>query len=134
MRKVDPPMIERWELPEGEFPEAITIDGMQFHRAIRKQPYEGVIEQYREAVPKNSAHLFVTNDGHWIIDHIDEYNPDLGFPVRHFIVDHPRGGSVLVAGLGVLGLAGSALVGLGEKNNAKETDGRSSRERNSGSR
>lgn len=122
MRKVDPPMIEKWELPEGEFPDVITIDGMTFHRAIRKQGYEGVIEQYREAVSRNSAHLFVTNDGRWIIDHIDEYNPDMGHPLRHFIVDHPRGGSVVIAGLGALGVAGSVLVGLGEKNRGQSND------------
>lgn len=116
MYKVEPPIIERWELPEGEFPDSIEIEGKTFHRAIRKQPYEGVIEQYREAVPRESMHLLITSDGNWVIDHVDEYNPDLGFPLRHFIVDHPRGGSLVVAGLGALGVAGSVLVGLGEKN------------------
>jgi len=122
MYKVDPPIIEKWELPEGEFPDSIEIEGRMFHRAIRKQPYEGIIEQYREAVPKESMHLLVTGDGRWIIDHVDEYNPDLGFPMRHFIVDHPRGSSLVVGGLGVLGVIGSTLVGLGEKNRGAKTN------------
>jgi len=121
MFPVDPPIIERWELPEGEFPETIVIDGDTFVRAVRQQGYEGVICQYRQAVPRNSAHLFVMKDGHWMIDHIDEYNPDMGFPVRHFVVDHPAGKGVLLAGAGLLGLGGAALYGAKkEKTNGNE--------------
>lgn len=117
MLPVDPPIIERWELPEGEFPDTIVIEGESFARAIRTQPYDGVIAQYRAMVPRNSAHLFVLNDGRWMIDHIDEYNPDMGYPLRHFIVDHPKGKGFLVAGAGLIGLAGAALYGESKKGN-----------------
>jgi len=130
MRNIEPPIIEQWTY-DG-FPETIELEGTTFHRAIRKQPYEGVIEQYREMVPRQSMHLLVMGDGRWVIDHVDEYNPDMGHPVRHFLVDHPRGKSVLVAGFGVLGVLGSALVGLGEENNAKKTSSPNPGERNSG--
>lgn len=115
MIPVDPPIVESWELPEGEFPDVIEIDGKTFHRAIRQQGYDGVICQYREMVPRQSAHLFVMNNGTWQINHIDEYNPDMGYPVRHFIVDHPAGKGVLVAGAGLLGIGGATLVGAQKK-------------------
>lgn len=113
MYPVKPPITDVWEFDEP--PEAVEIDGKVFHRAIRAQPYEGVILQYREAVPRNSAHLLVKQDGYWIIDHVDEYNPDMGHPLRHFVVDHPKGQGTLVAGAGVIGLIGAALFGESRK-------------------
>lgn len=114
MYKVEPPITDRWEFGD-EFPEAFELDGKVFELAIRKQPYDGVIAQYREAVPRDSAHLLVLNNGMWVIDHVDEYNPDRGHPLKHFIVDHPKGKGTLVAGAGLLGLAGAALVGTAQR-------------------
>lgn len=114
MYPVDPPIVEPWEFPEGDFPDSIIIDGRVFHRAIRAQPYDGVIAQYREAVPRHSAHLLVY-PGQYVIDHVDEYNPDMGHPFRHFVKDHPRGKATIVTGAGLIGLAGAALFGEAKK-------------------
>lgn len=119
MYRVDPPITDKWEFGE-DFPEAFELDGKVFERAIRTQPYQDVIVQYREAVPRDSAHLLVMNNGMWVIDHVDEYNPDRGFPFRHFVVDHPKGKGTLVAGAGLLGLAGAALCGVAER--GKQSD------------
>lgn len=110
MYTIEPEIKEPW-IYGDEFPPSIEIDGKVFNRAIRQQPYDGVIAQYREAVPRDSMHLLVMQDGTWVIDHVDEYNPDMGHPVRHFIIDHPAGKSLLVAGVGVLGVAGAAVFG-----------------------
>ena len=118
MKLIEPPVVEPWDFAPGDFPDHIEIDGLVFNRAIRQQGYDGVICQYRQAVPRDSAHLLVLNDGRYVIDHIDSYNPDMGYPVRHFVVDHPMGKSVIVAGVGVLGVVGSVLAGLADKNNS----------------
>lgn len=115
MYPIEPAITGPWLLEPGDFPEVIEIEGQAFTRAIRKQPYEGVIEQYRAAVPRDSAHLLVLEDGSYLIDHVDEYNPDMGAPLRHWVVDHPRGKATIVAGLGVVGLVGSALYGEAKK-------------------
>ena len=117
MYPIDPPISEAWSL--DEFPDLITIEGREFRRAVRKQPYDGCIEQYRETVPRESMHLLVMNNGMWVIDHVDEYNPDMGHPFRHFLVDHPRGKGVVVAGAGAAGLIASALVGVAQKGKGK---------------
>lgn len=109
MFPIDPPIREPW--PEQGFPDIIEIDGQTFARALRKQPYTGVIEQYRATVPRDSAHLLVLDDGTYQIDHVDEYNPDMGYPVRHWAVDHPKGIATLLLGGGALGLAGAAMYG-----------------------
>lgn len=121
MRLIEPPIQEVWTLGD-HFPESIEIEGTTFMRALRAQPYEGVIAQYREGVPRNSMHLLVMNDGSWVIDHVDEYNPDMGYPIRHFIVDHPAGKSLLVAGVGLVGVAGAVIAGA-MQNKAVKDDG-----------
>lgn len=100
---------ERGLWPYSDFPDAVEIDGNVFVKAIRKQPYAGVIEQYRQETPEDSAHLMVLESGIWVIDHVDEYNPDLGHPVKHFMVDHPIGrvltytaGGVVAMGLAII--------------------------------
>ena len=120
MKRIEPAIIEKWELPSGEFPEFIEIAGTMFQRSVRSQPYEGVIEQYREMVPRDSMHLLVMQDGEFCIDHIDEYNPDMGYPLRHLIVDHPQGVAMVVAGVGTLGVLGSAMVGAIQSRKVKE--------------
>lgn len=113
MYPVDPPLIGPWEF--SDFPDTIELEGKVFALAERSQPYEGVIAQYREMVPLESAHLFVTERGEWVIDHIDQYNPDMGYPLRHLVFDHPKGTGLLLMGAGVVGLAGSALAGIASK-------------------
>jgi len=108
MYKVDPPIEGQW--PFEGFPEAVTIDDTLFVKAIRKQAYDGVAEQYRQDTPKDSAHLLVKDDGTYIIDHVDEYNPDRGFPARHWLVDHPKGVATAVMGAGALGVIASSLM------------------------
>lgn len=129
MYLIEPPVSDVW--PHGQdFPDVFEIDGHTFHRAIRSQPYEGVICQYREAVPRDSMHLLVMNDGQYVIDHVDQYNPDMGFPVRHFLIDHPAGKPLLVAGVGILGVAGAAIFGKLEADQRGQatSDGRHTKE------
>ena len=85
------------------FPERVFLDGVLFEKARWRQPYEGVVEQYREATERNSRHLKVYENGVWQIDHVDGENPDRGNPIKHFFEDHPYGGAAAV-GLVVLGL------------------------------
>lgn len=105
MLPLEVPEYGPWPL-EG-FPDALELGGVFYHRAIRKQWYRGVLEQYREAVPRDSAHLLVLDDGNWIVDHLDSYNPDMGYPVRHFLKDHPIGRGLIFTGtgLGMLAIA-----------------------------
>jgi len=109
MYMIEPPVSDTWMFGQ-DFPDHFEIDGHTFHRAIRTQPYEGVLAQYREAVPRDSMHLLVMGDT-YVIDHVDSYNPDMGFPVRHFLIDHPAGKPLLIAGVGILGVAGAAVFG-----------------------
>jgi hypothetical protein len=95
-------------------PEVIRVHGRQFRRANWKQDYPDVVEQYRETTPQNSMHLKVLANGTYVIDHIDEDNPDMGRPVPHFFNDHPLGrflkGAAIAGGL-VGGLT-MCVVGL----------------------
>jgi hypothetical protein len=84
-----------WTLPN--FPERVTMNARSFRKAWWRQPYDGVVEQYREEQTRNSMHLKVYGDGRWVVDHIDEDNPDLGRPVEHFFSDHPVGKFIKVA-------------------------------------
>lgn len=107
-----------WTISDGvrlSFPDEVQVNGVQFRRAKWKEAKPGVVEQYRQAVERSSRHLLVFGDGRWIIDHVDEINPDMGddtAPVRHFVTDHPLGqglfGLALAAGvvLVIAGLAG----------------------------
>ncbi len=102
------PMQGRWS-PAG-FPEYVFLDGVRFRKARWRQPYDGVVEQYRQDVPRMSAHLKVYADGRWEIDHVDEDNPDHGRPVEHFFNDHPVGKVVAVVGVVGLVVGGMAAV------------------------
>jgi len=87
-------------------PEAVRLHGRVFKKAKFKQPYDGIVEQYREAVATNSWHLSVCADGTYKIDHADGDNPDMGRPVEHLLNDHPIGdvikAAVFIGGLAVL--------------------------------
>lgn len=115
MYSIDP-LYGDW--PFDDFPPVVEIDGQIFVKTIRKQPYSNVVEQYRQEVPRNSAHMLVLDDGHWIIDHVDEYNPDMGFPVRHFMIDHSAGRLLLYTSAGLVTMAIAVIRGSREKTNA----------------
>jgi hypothetical protein len=113
---LEPPDHGPWVFTD--FPEVVEINGLEFIKAERKQPYAGVIEQYRQATSRESAHMMVLEDGNWIIDHVDEYNPDLGHPVRHFLVDHPIGRGLICSAGGIVMLGIAVLRG---RNDAKQS-------------
>jgi hypothetical protein len=105
------PIWGRW--PFRGFPDEVCVEGRLFRKARWKQPYDGVVEQYREAVQRKSMHLMVYADGSWAIRHSDGDNPDMGRPVEHLLNDHPVGaavkGFVAIAGVLVL-VAGVSSV------------------------
>lgn len=108
------PTFGKWEWQD--YPQAVTIDGLTFARAIRRQPYKGVIAQYRQAVSRDSLHLLVLEDGNWLIDHADEYNPDMGYPVRHFLLDHPAGKALILTGSGIIAMGLAVCKGYTHRN------------------
>lgn len=99
MYPLEEPLHGEW--PFADYPDMVEIDGTLYVKAIRTQPYSGVVAQYREPVARDSAHLLVLEDGNWIVDHIDGYNPDMGRPVRHFFRDHPAGRLLVMTGTGI---------------------------------
>lgn len=103
------PVSDNWPLPN--FPDEIWLGDRLFRKAQWQQDYVGVVEQYREAVARNSAHMKVYANGVWVIDHIDEDNPDMGRPVEHFFNDHPLGQFLKVVGSVALVVGGVALAG-----------------------
>ncbi|MBX3461045.1 MAG: hypothetical protein KF696_13950 [Planctomycetes bacterium] len=102
------PMRGTWTLPD--FPDEIWLGDRLFRKAQWRQPYDGVVEQYREAVARNSAHMKVYANGLWVIDHVDEDNPDLGRPIEHFFNDHPLGKAIKVVGIFALAFAAVGAV------------------------
>lgn len=116
MYPLEPPYQGDWELTE--FPDAIDVDGVIFARAVRKQPYPGVIEQYREAVERDSMHMLVFQDGSYLVDHVDQYNPDMGAPARHFLTDHTVG-RFITCTLGGFFALGTAMA-IGRSRNGRK--------------
>ena len=108
MTPIDPPHAGYWSF--HGFPDEVwvTLAAMRyrFKKARWKKPYEGVIEQYRQDVPQNSMHLFVLQDGRFIINHVDADNPDHGRVIEHGLNDTPLGAVVK----GALAVGGAALV------------------------
>lgn len=82
---ITPPIRGRW--PGPDFPDTVTMSGRLFRKAGWKWPYTGVVAQYREAIPVNSRHLLVLDDGTFIIDHYDEANPDSDAAFKHLVKD-----------------------------------------------
>lgn len=116
MYLLDPPYQGDWALTE--FPDAVDVDGVLFCRAVRKQPYAGVVEQYREAVERDSMHMLIFDDGSYLVDHVDQYNPDMGAPARHFLADHTVGRFLTCTAGGILALTTAVAIG-------RSRDGRS---------
>lgn len=85
MTRLPQPDVGIW--PHMGTPAVVTIANGTFALAVFKQPKAGVIFQYREAVPVQSRHLYGLPNGTWMIDHIDDYNPDEGFPLQHLKAD-----------------------------------------------
>jgi hypothetical protein len=84
---VSPPLRGKWTA-KG-FPETVNLGSRVFKRAGWQRPIQGVVMQYRETSPTNSRHLFVLGDGTFVVDHVDEFNPDGpgGDPLAHFMAD-----------------------------------------------
>ena len=95
------------------FPDEVCLAGRRFRKARLKVSEEGVSEQYRECVAQNSYHVKVYENGVWVFDHIDKFNPDVGLlnAAFHFFVDVPAGREI-AAGAAVAGL-GLAMFGIG---------------------
>lgn len=84
-RRLEPSLRGKW--PHEGFPPVVKLAGSPFRKAEWFWPRPGVRAQYREAVAKNSRHLFVMTDGTWVVPHVDAENPDLGSPMRHLLED-----------------------------------------------
>lgn len=83
---IDPPITGRW-IYGNAFPVEIAMNNRTYRRALWSFPRTNVVAQYREAKKTNSQHLFVMNDGTYVVDHIDEANPDQGMVLTHFLKD-----------------------------------------------
>lgn len=101
------PIEDIW--PFRGLPEVVRLHDRVFRKAKFKQPYDGVVEQYREAVATNSWHLSVRGDGTYRVDHADGDNPDMGRPVEHLLNDHPAGEAIKAA----VAIGGFALLVAG---------------------
>lgn len=108
MKPINPPHTGHWNI--HGYPDEITVDigpwRRRFKKTSWKQAYPHVVEQYREDVPRDSMHLFVRDDGTFVIDHTDADNPDHGRVVEHVLNDTPIG--PVVAGVAAVG--GAILV------------------------
>jgi hypothetical protein len=105
---VEPPLYGVWSF--GGFPDVVELEGAIFNRAEWAWPfYSGVVAQYRQDVATNAMHLLVYRDGSYVVTHLDEFNPDLGFPVEHALVDAPAATCVV---LGAVGFAAGLVAGL----------------------
>ena len=82
---VTPPKTGKWTFKT--FPDVVTVNGKKFKKALWQFPRSNVIAQYREDVLHDSTHLFVMKDGTFLIDHVDESNPDKGLVMEHLVND-----------------------------------------------
>ena len=104
-----------WPIVTPPWPPEIQAAGRVFRIARWQQPYPGIAQQYREAVPSDSAHLMVGTNGRWWIAHVDRANPDAGGVVAHFFevpqVRHAKAGAVALACMRLLGGGIPGLIG-----------------------
>lgn len=90
MQRITPLRGTLWpnaELSLIQPPDTVTLAGHRFQLARWCMSYPGVVLQYRQMVRRKSHHLFVHRDGSYTIDHYDDFNPDMGMPVMHFLYD-----------------------------------------------
>lgn len=109
------PITGRW--PFLDYPPSLELRGRRFVRARWSIAYPGVVAQYREDRSRRSAHLKVLENGTWVIDHRDEYNPDRGAVLAHAGADTSAGKALRGAGraaamlcLGRIGAGVSSLT------------------------
>jgi len=102
-----PPITGPWSF-QG-FPPSVQLDGVPFNQAVWVNPIRsGVVAQYRQAVPVNAMHLLVYADGQYVIDHLDQANPDMGLLLEHASLDAPLATTVACA---LAGLVFGFIVG-----------------------
>lgn len=106
--KFENPVTGLW--PWSHYPDVITWERRELRKAKLKQPYEGVVEQYRETVETDSHHLKVKDDGTWVVDHTDDANPDMDRVAEHFFRDVPLGQGIVVVGVAALFVGGAVLA------------------------
>ena len=104
MTRIDPPLVGTWfdgtydrgTIAAPRFPSVVFLGDRTFRRSKMSERRPGVVAQYREHRSRDSMHLHVRGDGTWVIDHADDFNPDVGpyFALRHFFADHPIGRTV----------------------------------------
>lgn len=71
--------------PAQGLPPVVYLDGVRFVRSTGiDRP--GVVAHYRQDVPRDCAHAYVMDDGTYMIDHVDRWNPHPHF-LRHLIAD-----------------------------------------------
>jgi hypothetical protein len=106
LAKLEQPLRGRWTF--RGFPPAVSLLGRPFTRAKWQAPRAGVVAQYREDVDRYSLHLYVLEDGTWIIDHSDDANPDRGLVLEHTFRDviHTPVGALALVAVVVLASAG----------------------------
>lgn len=90
------PLRGQWTL--SGYPPSVTLLGRVFKRSTKwAAPYHLVVAQYREDVDRNSMHLMVYADGHWVIEHTDDANPERGLVLEHTfrdVIQTPAGAAV----------------------------------------
>jgi hypothetical protein len=113
-----PPVYERsTPLPAGDPPVLLLVGrrwALPFRRSAWHAPKKGVISSYREDRPTWSHHMKRLSNDIFMIDHVDEVNPDYD-PVGHFFADTTFGkivkGAVVGAAVGFgIGLILEALT------------------------
>lgn len=72
--------------PFGGFPSVVELGGRVYRLSAWAFPYPHVVAQYRQAQPELAAHLQVLDDGTYLVDHLDESNPDYA-PIAHLVDD-----------------------------------------------
>jgi hypothetical protein len=93
------------------FPHEVQIGGVTFRRATWASPFDGASAQYREVTDYNAMHLVIYRNGSFVIDHLDEANPDQRHVLEHAVLDVPLATTIVcgIAGFG-LGLVGGLLL------------------------
>lgn len=79
--------------PVAGLPHVVTLEGRRFVRSVGLSERQGTVAHYREDAARNSAHVYVLSDGTYMIDHLDEHNPDHGAVLAHFWRDVVLAGS-----------------------------------------
>jgi hypothetical protein len=119
---IDPPFSGKW--PLVGYPEVVRWRGREFRRATWTWPYENVVAQYREVADRNAMHMLVYSSGRFVIDHLDEANPDRGLVLEHAVLDvaqTPVGAVIkttaVMAGLALGAVAIGGLFGAMSRRN-----------------